>query len=695
MIKKHIRMLFLFTALAICVMIAPQAAFAAEQTTIEVSNSSEFNDAVSIANAATSGEYTIRLTNDIESNGAVFNSTRPTTILGNGHTITLGQYSSLSVQPGSQLNLGAEDSSDTLVISGGNNQGNDVPGLLYIQGSCNMYPGVTVADRKGDNYFGGGVTVQGGEFHMYGGTIDNCGITGGSICYGGGVAVIYGGSFIMDGGEITNCFTTSSFKAADYGMDSRIITSAGGGVYVSGGSSFTMNGGTISNNKANEMGGGITVVASIDEIINGGWGNLVSSVQIFGGTICDNQANDGAGVFASAYFYAAAYGLCADTPSVNAAEKPGLFVKNATISNNTANKDEGYGAGVLAVMLASPAKAEISSCSITKNSGAVGGGVMSYGNFTNLTIDDCGITDNHATNYGGGFAAESNSSQNAGTIVTNTQLYNNTADKAASDVYVDGSSLKLQSAQNMDSLYQGKPEDVTGKKIDGWYIDNEDLRYTEQTKDQRSEYTEYADIAPNGKTCLIAAAQPSLVKITFANEDGSLFYSENWYAIGTKAELIQVPTPTKPSDDMYDYVFDSWHTDITDATEDVVYKARFKKIPKGDAGNSDKDDPNNKPGKEDKADTDKPGGNDPSKDNQKPGADDKEPGDKNDDQSNKDNAGNNDGDKDAKDNSNAPNAENVIPATGDATSTLAIASLLITCCALAVAAIAKRKQFDL
>lgn len=634
MTKKRIKTLLLFAAFAICAIVAPQTAFATEQTTIDVSTSSEFNDAVSTVNAATSGEYTIRLANDIEGGGASFNSTCPTTILGNGHTITLGGFGSLSVQPGSQLNLGAKDGSDTLIISGGNKQGNDVPGLLYIQGVCNMYPGVTVADRKGNNYFGGGVTVQGGEFHMYGGAIDNCGITGGSMCYGGGVAVIYGGSFIMDGGKITNCFATSSFKAADYGMDSRIITSTGGGVYVSGGSSFVMNDGTISNNKANEMGGGIAVVASIDEIINGGWGNLASSAQILGGTICNNKANDGAGAFASAYFYAAAYGLCADTPSVSAAEKPGLFIANATISNNTANQDEGYGAGVLAVMLASPAKAEIRSCSITENSGAVGAGVTSYGKFTSLTIDHCVITGNHATTYGGGFAAESNSGQNAGTVVTNTQLCNNTADKAASDVYVDNSSLKLQSAQTMNPLYQGKPDDATGKKIDGWYIDNEDLRYTEQTKEQRSEFTGYADIAASDKdkTCLIAAA------------------------------------------------------------------------------NSDGDNPN-KPGKDDEPDTDTPGDNKPDKDNQKPGADDqkpggtegeqkpgtgdKEPGDNNDDQPNKDNADNNDGDNDATDNVDAPNAENVIPATGDATSTIAIASLLIACCALAVVVITKRKQSNL
>lgn len=369
----------------------PISAFAATPTTIKVGSSSEFDSAVATVNAAPSGEYVIELTDDIQTGGASFTSSRPVSIVGNGHTMTLGQYSSISVQSGAQLNLGAADGSDTLKISGGNEQSNDVSGLLYIQGTCNMYPGVTIADRKGNNYFGGGVTVQGGTFHMYGGTIDNCGITGGSMCYGGGVAVIYGGSFTMDGGEITNCFATSSFKASDYGMDSRIITSAGGGVYVSGGSSFVMTGGTISNNKANEMGGGVAVVASIDEIINGGWGNLQSSAQILGGTISGNQANDGAGVLSSAYFYAAAYGLCADTPNVGAAEKPGLFLKNTTITNNTANQDEGYGAGVLAVMMKSPAAAEIRDCTITKNSAAIGGGVASYGNFTSLTIDGCTV----------------------------------------------------------------------------------------------------------------------------------------------------------------------------------------------------------------------------------------------------------------------------------------------------------------
>ena len=564
-------------ALALYALVMPISAFAATPTTIEVSNSSEFDNAVVTVNAATSGEYIIELTDDIQTGGASFSSSQPVSIVGNGHTMTLGQYSSIFVQPGVQLNLGAADGSDTLKISGGNEQSNDVPGLLKIEGTCNMYPGVTIADRKGDNYFGGGVTVQGGTFHMYGGTIDNCGITGGSMCYGGGVGVAYGGSFTMDGGEIKNCFATSPFKWADAGMNPLWIASAGGGVFVSGGSSFVMTGGTISNNKANEMGGGVAVVASPNEIEGGQWGKLQSSAQILDGTISGNEANDGAGVLSSAYFFNP-YGLCAATPNVGAAEKPGLFLKKTTITNNKANQDEGYGAGVLAMKMKSPAAAEIRDCTIKKNSAAVGGGVASYGNFTSLTIDGCTITGNEATNYGGGFAAESNSGEGAGTTITNTKLCNNIADKAASDIYLNGSVAKLSAAKDMDELYLGKPDDVTNQKIDGWYLDDETSRYTAQSKGERNEYANYGSIEPGNKVCLIAANNPTLAKVTFTNEDGSVIYSENHYAVGTKADQIAIPTPPKPSDDTYDYYFDSWHTMIEDVTGDVVYKAQFKKV---------------------------------------------------------------------------------------------------------------------
>lgn len=498
------RALALMAILASCVLAAPALAFAAEPIVIEVGSGAEFDNAVTTINGAAGGEYVIKLTKDFESGGASFSSACTTTIFGGGHTITLGQYSSLSVAKGAQLNLGSADDGSTLTISGGNKQSNDVPGLLYVQGSCNMYSGVTVSDRKGNNYFGGGVTVQGGTFHMYGGTIKNCGINGGSMCYGGGVAVIYGGSFVMDAGEIADCNVTANWEAD---WDPRMISALGGGVFVSGGSSFVMNGGTISGNKSSDMGGGVAVVASIDEVLEG-FGTLKSSAEILGGTVENNEAHDGAGVFASGYYYAGAYGLCADTPSVGVQDKQGLRVNGAKIVNNKADEQDGRGGGVFVVWLNSPVVVEIANTEINGNRAAVGGGVMSYGNPIETNIKGCTITGNTATMYGGGLAAKENEHDGA-VVVSNTKLCNNVAGVAASDIYLNDSPAKLSSAKGMD-LYLGKPDDATNKKIDGWYLDNESSRYVDQSKDGRQEYLDYADIDSGDEVCLIAATSGSL-----------------------------------------------------------------------------------------------------------------------------------------------------------------------------------------
>lgn len=483
----------------------------------------------------------------------------------------------LSVSEDTQLNLGSSDSNNPLAIKGKgkDNPSNDVPGLLYVQGTCNMYSGVTLANRVGNNYFGGGVTVQGGTFHMYGGTIENCGIRGGSVCYGGGVAVIYGGSFVMDAGEIKNCYAESSAK--DYWDPNRCITAMGGGVFVSGGSSFVMNGGIIANNNATNMGGGIAIVASDVEVGNG-FGTLKSSVDLCGGTIKENVAHDGADVFASSYYYAWAPALCANTPSIGAQEKQGLRIKGTNILDNKADQQDGRGGGVFTVMLKAPAAVQISNATIGGNSAAIGGGVMSYGYYTAMNIDGSAITGNTATTYGGGLAADTNTGESAGTTVTNTKLCNNTAAMAASDVYLNDAAMKLSSAKDMNEQYLGQPDDATNQKIDGWYLDDEASRYSAQSKAERSECTNYGSIESGNKVCLIASNNPTLAKVTFTNEDGSVIYSETHYAVGTKADQIAIPTPTKPSDDTYDYYFDSWHTTIEDVTGDVVYKAQFKKV---------------------------------------------------------------------------------------------------------------------
>ena len=570
--KKISRVVLGILMVVLSLSATPKAAFAENKTVtvIKVGNEKAFDDAISTVNSASEGEYVIKLTGDVEIGGTSIRSKRPVTvtILGNKHILTV--QGSIHVAEGAQVKLGSEDG-NVLEIHGTKN--GEEPGLLEIKGTCEMYSGVSLSGREGNNQFGGGVTVSGGTFHMHGGVIENCGIRGGSVCYGGGVAVVYGGKFIMDGGEIKDCYVESDY--IDNFDPAKCFTAVGGGVFVSGGSSFVMNDGTISNNKATNMGGGIAVVASYEEISRG-FGNLKSAVEIKGGTVENNRAKTGAGVFASAYYYIFADAICAPTPGLGQSEKPGLYIDKVQILNNKADETDGMGGGVFVAGLKSPAGAHIGNKTVIReNKAAVGGGVASYGYWTKMDIDGCTITGNVATNYGGGFAAQENTSGGQMTI-TNTVLCNNIAGTAASDVYLDRAPLKLPSAEAMNALYLGEPDDVKNHKIDGWYIDEKDSRYTAQTK--RTKYEDYANIGGTGKVYLIAAADPQLAKITFTDEDGNVIYAESWHPHGTPADQIPLPKAEKASDDTYDYIFEAWRPEIKDVTGHAVYKATFKRV---------------------------------------------------------------------------------------------------------------------
>lgn len=580
--KKRYRMMLGILLVVLSLSVTPKAAFAENETVtkteIEVKNGDEFENAISTVNnaSASEGEYVISLTGNVEIRGATIQSPCPVTILGNGHTLTV--QVSIHVAEGAPVKLGSGDG-NVLNIHG--TEKGEEPGLLYIskEGTCEMYSGVSLSGRKGNNYFGGGVTVEGGTFHMHGGVIEKCGIKDGSVCYGGGVAVVYGGRFIMDDGDIKNCYVESDY--IDYFDPAQCFTAVGGGVFVSGGSSFVMNGGTISENTATNMGGGIAVVASYEEISRG-LGNLKSSVEIKGGTVESNSAKIGAGVFASAYYYIFAGAICAPTPGIGQSANPGLYIDNAKILNNKANMTDGMGGGVFVAML-KPLKplasVRISNTTIQKNRAAVGGGVMSYGYWTNMDIDGCTITGNEATNYGGGFAAQENTSGGQ-TTITDTVLCNNIAERAASDVYLDCAPLELPPAEAMNTDYLGKPDDVKGRKIDGWYIDREDSRYTAQTNEQRETYPGAGDsvIGETGKVYLIAAAKLPLAKITFKDEDGNVIYAESWHPHGTPAHQIPLPKAEKASDDTYDYIFEAWDPEIQHVTGHATYRAKFKRV---------------------------------------------------------------------------------------------------------------------
>lgn len=458
------------TMLVSCAFAAPTLAFA-DPTVYTVGNSEEFDNAVADINEKTSGDYVIKLAADIESEASV-SGPCPVTILGCGHTLMIGTNGSLQVEKGSHLSLGAADGSDTLTIKGSGEQSIDAPGLLYVDGgSCDMYAGVTLTDRKGNNYFGGGVTVFGGTFHMHGGAIEKCGIEGGSVCYGGGVAVAYGGTFVMDDGKIRDCYAKSDY--VDYYDPTRCICAVGGGVFVSGGSSFTMNGGSISGNVATNMGGGVALIASYEEVV-GGSGNLKSRVDLLGGAIDGNEAHDGAGVLASAYFYAYADALAADPPSMGAAEKQGLCLGGVKLSNNRADASKGYGGGAYVVST----RADMSGARISGNSASKGAGVA-----VSLYAD---------VDASGGIIA------------------NNAASLAGSDVYSEKSKVSLSSARDMGENYLGAPDDVRGSRIDGWYVDNEDSRYASQQAGERRVFDGYTSIGASDSVSLIAAGSGSL-----------------------------------------------------------------------------------------------------------------------------------------------------------------------------------------
>lgn len=569
--KKRTAILILTLVMMFC--LVPMSASAAESNVIRVSTQEEFNTAIARVNEDSDSEYTIELTDDFSITGFSINSPHKATILGNSHTLTMPVGGSVHVDKGAELTLGAAGGNVLNIRSTENT--NDAPGMLNIEGTCNMYSGVTLSGRVGNNYFGGGVTVSGGTFHMYGGTIEKCGIKGGSVCYGGGVAVVYGGQFIMDSGTIKDCYVDSDYISWD---PNRLFTAMGGGVFVSGGSYFRMNGGSISNNRATNMGGGVAVAISLDEIYaSGSYGMLKSSAEILGGKVEENQAKKGAGLFASGYYYVDAPAICADTPAVGATENPGLHIKDTQILNNTAtDTEEGRGGGVLVVALKSPAATSLENVTIKGNQAEEGAGIASYGYWTNLKINGCTVTENTARKYGGGFSADSNTSGGK-TTITDTVLCNNIADTAGSDVYLKKSPLVLPSAPGMNSIYLGAPDDVRNQKIDGWYEDMADSRYTEQMKAERKEYTGYANIDGSEEVYLIAAANPSLVKIKFTNEDGSQVYKESFYPLGTAAKDIVLPDVSKESDEKYDYIFKEWSPAIKDATEDTVYTAVFEK----------------------------------------------------------------------------------------------------------------------
>ena len=275
----------------------------------------------------------------------------------NGHSITLVGY----------------DKSSVIKVESGN----------FTLCDCSSGKGNITHGYKPDSSTkrtGRGVSVYGGMFTMYGGSI-----TGNiaSSSYGGGVFVGEKGTFTMCGGSITGN-TSSTY----------------GGVYMASGAKFTMNGGEISGNTSSTYGGGVYVYRNAE-------------FTMTDGSITDNAVGssgskyDGGGVCVAGQgkFHMNGGSITRNTsPSygggVRVYQNAEFTMTGGSITDNAAgssNSSNSYGGGVY-----SAGTFTMTGGSITRNKAEYGGGVWTDASFTvsgNVNITgNVGINGNTASN---------------------------------------------------------------------------------------------------------------------------------------------------------------------------------------------------------------------------------------------------------------------------------------------------------
>ena len=214
----------------------------------------------------------------------------------------------------------------------------------------------------------------GGTFNLYGGTLTGgLAVKDGKGKNGDGGAVYIGaGTFRMYGGEISGCAARNN----------------GGAVVVSGSSSMLFAGGTISGNSAARA-GGILVQAG-------------AKLEMTGGSVLDNRANTGAGLYA------------------NNSE---MTITGGTVAGNIAKE---YGGGIRA------AGSTVTLAGGTLDgdkAGKEGGGIYTSGE-TKLTIDGAVIENCRAEIAGGALRADAST-----TLLSSGTIRNNTSGKTGGAIY--------------------------------------------------------------------------------------------------------------------------------------------------------------------------------------------------------------------------------------------------------------------
>ena len=331
-------------------------------------------------------------------------------------------------------------------ITGGWTKGDG--GAILVNGNLDLKGG-TISGNHADN-IGGGICLGNEDENktstitMSGGTISN----NGSGISGGGVAVREG-TFTMSGGTISNNETAEEH---------------GGGVFLIGDiAKFIMkDGASISGNKADGNGGGVFV--------------LVGSIDMSGGIISDNTAEegDGGGVYIM-YGYSVldiesqSFNMSGGTITGNEADQSGggvfanvnMTMSGGTISKNTAGEDGGgafvdehcnfvLSGGIITEnsvdtfngggggVCVTESSIEMSGGTISKNTAVDGGGVYLLNSAFGMT--DGAITENEAEMGGGGV----NANLNGEFTMSGGSISDNTAKEEAGGVLVAGSTFTME-----------------------------------------------------------------------------------------------------------------------------------------------------------------------------------------------------------------------------------------------------------
>ena len=251
--------------------------------------------------------------------------------------------------------------------------------LTNCKGTGKITHQYTGQDNRVYTAKGCGAYVNGGTFHLYGGTFSkNIGHNIGQNTNGGGV-YLNGGTFYMYGGSITD---NSAGNTNDY--------TDGGGVYLNG-STFHMSGGSIIGNGSGSCGGGVYVDANSTFTLSG-------SASITG-----NRTNgSGGGVYVCSYSKFEMHDNASITGNSAKSQGGGVHVGwigqfsmyGGSITGNNVEKNNGGG-----VNLASGTVTVSGSAKITGN---VKGGKNSNGIYTGGTANNVGLNVSSSITIGDG-----------------------------------------------------------------------------------------------------------------------------------------------------------------------------------------------------------------------------------------------------------------------------------------------------